>query len=606
MKNRALEIIAIQHELAMAISNELKLEKTVESFMRVCLKRFQLRGIHLFLRQTESKQSILSPQSSDAPLRHYLSLPYREKGNDWKESSLLENCIDHSPKEDDAVSFFEDEHFFYLFRIPDRGILIFESRVKLGAELILPLPPVLKKFSGACAASLAYEELQYEVQSRREAERQVFHQAHHDSLTQLSNRRKLNKYLEATLQQRESDQHIGVLFFIDLNQFKSINDLMGHDVGDEILKIVGARLSSVARPGDLVARFGGDEFVYVASDLGFDTDEAHQKTQSIASRIQDQLTQVYCVGGACYSIGCSIGYEVFPKSGAKGADIIRNADVAMYEAKYDKTDVCVKYSEQMSYKLKSKNDYTRDLRDAIANEEFFLHYQPIVSQHGDIVAAEALLRWNRPGFGLVSPAEYIPVAEESDLIHKIGDWVLQTLLKDVQALHEKGLPKGFSHFAINISGKELNRIGFVDRFKLSLQRANIPASLISVEITENTLISNIGQASETLGELRALGVSSAIDDFGTGYSSLAYLKKLPVSIIKLDRDFVSHIDSDFDNQSIAKMVFTLGENFGLDVVSEGIEREEELNCLLGLGAHCFQGYYFYRPIPFVELSKLLS
>lgn len=604
--NSALEIISLQHELAMAINNELNLNATVANFMHVCLKRFRLRGVHTFLNLGESSLTLSEPEDTLTNLEHYLSIPIRDNGKQWSTEKGLKERVLNFASTDNREYLIADNRHFYFFSIPQRGVLVFESECIIPAMVRLALPPVLAKFSSACAATYAYEMLENEVVSRRAAEKEVFHQANHDALTQLSNRHKLNHILAEVLVQRKKDKQIGAILFIDLNQFKSINDLMGHDVGDQILQSVGQRLLGVMKAGDLIARFGGDEFIYLAKSVGKSEDEADQKVKNITSSIVSKLTQVYCIGESCYSVGCSIGYELFPRANCNVVELIRNADVAMYEAKRDKSRPCVKYSEDMSKKLLEKTNYTRDLKAAISNNEFDLHYQPVVDKHDNIVAAEALLRWTREHYGPVSPAEYIPIAEESDLIYQISDWVLERVFRDAKILYEKGIPSYFRHFAVNISGRELNRDGFVKKFIKLLKHSDIPPSLVSIEITENTLINNIEHAIEAISVLSKMGVHTAIDDFGTGYSSLTYLKKLPVSSVKLDRTFVSDIHSDPDNQSIARMVLALGDNFGLQVVSEGIEKEQELNCLIGLGFDQFQGFYFHRPAPISALTELLT
>lgn len=355
----------------------------------------------------------------------------------------------------------------------------------------------------------------------------------------------------------------------------------------------------------MVARFGGDEFVYLLPSLGSDLAHADETVLAVAQAIKTSLSTVFIVDDTHYNVGCSIGYDVYPMLSQNDVDIIKNADVAMYEAKKNKLKLCIKYSPSLMEKLTNRLSYSRDLKSAISNNEFIMHYQPQVNSSGQIIGAEALLRWDRPNYGAASPAEYIPIAEESDLIYKIGDWVLYSVFNDARRLYEKGLPTNFQHLAVNISGKQLNQDSFVEHFKKLLRLQNIPPSLISVEITENTLINNVDRAIDAIYQLRTMGVNCAIDDFGTGYSSLAYLKKLSASTIKLDRAFVSHIDSDGDNQSIARMVLALGQNFGMNVIAEGVERVEELHCLKDYGCKNYQGFYFYKPMPFEQLENLL-
>jgi len=333
--NSALEIISLQHELAMAINNELNLNATVANFMHVCLKRFRLRGVHTFLNLGESSLTLSEPEDTLTNLEHYLSIPIRDNGKQWSTEKGLKERVLNFASTDNREYLIADNRHFYFFSIPQRGVLVFESECIIPAMVRLALPPVLAKFSSACAATYAYEMLENEVVSRRAAEKEVFHQANHDALTQLSNRHKLNHILAEVLVQRKKDKQIGAILFIDLNQFKSINDLMGHDVGDQILQSVGQRLLGVMKAGDLIARFGGDEFIYLAKSVGKSEDEADQKVKNITSSIVSKLTQVYCIGESCYSVGCSIGYELFPRANCNVVELIRNADVAMYEAKRD-------------------------------------------------------------------------------------------------------------------------------------------------------------------------------------------------------------------------------------------------------------------------------
>ncbi|RYG11722.1 MAG: bifunctional diguanylate cyclase/phosphodiesterase [Chitinophagaceae bacterium] len=381
---------------------------------------------------------------------------------------------------------------------------------------------------------------------------------------------------------------------------------MGHDVGDKILQEVATRLASVTRDKDTVARFGGDEFIILLPDLGECERAAEQVVNRTAGRILEVIEKPFSVGELIYNVSCSMGFEIFPNADKTSSDIIKNADLAMYEAKLLRQRVALRYRSSMSEKLNLRSAYVTELKSALKNNEFLLYYQPQYDFEHNIIGAEALLRWNNPKRIDESPEIYIPIAEDSELILAIGDWVLHESCRQLKVLQEQGLPESFKKLSINISAKQLGHDNFFENICRAIKTSGVNAGQMTIEITENILISRIHDAMALIAQLGDIGVDCAIDDFGTGYSSLTYLRHLPSSLIKIDKNFVRDIHEDAENRSIAKMIIALGENLDMSILAEGVESVEELLCLKELGCNQYQGFYFSHPLPFDQFMMLLK
>jgi len=606
---KALQIISIQHELSMAIGNCLDLKEMAQIFMRVSMARLNLGSTHLFLFCDKSQEPIhlVSADGGLNAIAHFMSMPRQYLGVPWSESSLLQQLVkDHLGKEwPDSQVFFEGKYYL-CFSVPEHGVIIFESVVELDETVKKSLLPIFKKFALSCYACIAHHALLKEMSARRSAEDTIAYQATHDELTQLCNRRKLTENLERALEISRQEKKFGALLFIDLNQFKSINDLMGHDVGDQILREVAARLKSITRGKDTVARFGGDEFIVLLTDLGLLEKNAEMIVYATATRICDVIEAPFQINEMVYSVGCSIGFEIFPSANSDYCDVIKHADLAMYEAKVLRQRAALRYSSSMSEKLNARTACVAELKNALKNNEFMLYYQPQYNVDGEIVGAEALLRWNHPRRMHESPEVFIPVAEDSELIHAIGDWVLYESCRHLKQLQELGLPDSFRKLSINVSAKQLAQDNFFDHIYRAVQASGVDPKQLMIEITENILISRIHDAMALIGRLKELGVDCAIDDFGMGYSSLTYLKRLRTSMIKIDKSFVKDIHKDAENRSIVRMIIALAENLEMAILAEGVEGKEELQVLNELGCNQYQGYYFNQPLAFDELFELLA
>ena len=418
---------------------------------------------------------------------------------------------------------------------------------------------------------------------------QLRHQALHDALTGLPNRALIMDRAEQVLVHARRDGTEASAMFIDLDGFKGVNDTFGHPVGDELLRVVAARIAGVLRETDTIGRLGGDEFVVLVEG----------GAAQIAERILDVLREPFDLGtGTPISVTTSIGIATGDRDAAK--DLLRDADIALYEAKGAGRNRYAEFRHEMHIAAHDRLALENDLRGAIAREELFLVYQPILDlETGAITAAEALLRWQHATRGLVPPTEFIALAEESGLIVEIGAWVLNTAAEQAAQWAANGTPIAIS---VNVSARQLDDPGLLAAVEHALRRSGLDGERLILEITETALMRDPEGAAATLCDLRALGIRVAIDDFGTGYSSLAYLQQLPVDALKIDRTFVSAPDSD----ALIQTLVQLGRSLGLRTVAEGIEDELQLAHLRELGCDAGQGYLFAPPLEVAALERVLA
>ena len=436
----------------------------------------------------------------------------------------------------------------------------------------------------------------------QQAEKTIRHQALYDDLTGLPNRRLLLERLGQEISRSLRHDHIGAVLFLDLDHFKTINDSLGHRVGDKLLQAVAARLQSRARAEDTVARLGGDEFIVLLSEIADDAAIAASDTQQVADQLIELFRAPFSIGGHELHLSASIGMALFPMGQANPEELLQQADVAMYSAKENGRENSRLFLPVMQAAVDQRLRIERGLRQAIGNDQLELYYQPQVTTDGRITGAEALVRWNHPEQGLVSPGEFIGVAEETGLIYQLGDWILRRACSELAQLGEVKAV----HISVNISPKQFRESGFVERVKLILAETGAPPHLLTLEITESLFIDNIGQTVERMRLLKAMGISFAIDDFGTGHSSLAYLKRLPLDTLKIDQSFVRDISTDPNDATIVETIIVMARHLGLAVIAEGVETEEAFEFLQTRGCRQFQGYLFGRPGPFHTLCRQLE
>jgi len=434
-----------------------------------------------------------------------------------------------------------------------------------------------------------------DITERRAAEARISHLARYDELTTLPNRVNFRDEIERLLKApRESDQ-LSALLFIDLDQFKQVNDTLGHPCGDQLLCAVAERLRDMLRPEDFVARFGGDEFVVFQQNIRSNEDAA-----GLARRIVDNLSERYKIDNHLVEIGASVGIAM-ASPGLSADTLLKNADMALYRAKADGRGTFCFFRDELAQIVESRRILELDLRKALANEEFELFYQPLVNlKSGKITTCEALLRWNHPVRGTVSPADIIPVAEDMGLIIDLGRWILRRACMECMKW-----PEGVS-VAVNFSPQQFHQRDVLSEVRYALEVSGLPAHRLEVEITESSLLRNTQVTHDVLSQLSAIGVRISLDDFGTGYSSLSYLHNFPLQKVKIDRSFLEGIDTDRP-LTLLKGVARLSADLGMSVVVEGIETNEQLELISADGTVSeAQGYLFSRPVPAVRVRQLLN
>ncbi len=439
-----------------------------------------------------------------------------------------------------------------------------------------------------------------DVTEQYNAEKTIRRMAMHDSLTGLANRNLLSERLNDALKMAKRLNKKVSVMLLDLDNFKPVNDLYGHEMGDKLLKVVSERLLECAREVDTVARLGGDEFAIIFTNI-----ENDQNIITIADRVINSIQQPTIINGQTIQIGTSIGISFFPQNSDNPAELIRMADVALYQAKDDGRRVFRLYDQQMDDDTKAQKQIEIDLNKAIENDELLLYYQPqIDARNNRMVAAEALIRWNHPIKGLIPPYSFISTAELTGLMIPIGRWVLNTACLTAK----KWQDQGFSIFrmCVNISARQFHSDNFVETIEYALSSSKLEACWLELEITEGMVVKDTDIVIKKLERISSLGINLSIDDFGTGYSSLAYLKKFPVKLLKIDQSFVRDIHEDQDDAAITDAVIRLGHSLGLTVVAEGVETEEHVKILKEKGCDILQGYYFSRPIAEDEFTKYIE
>lgn len=434
-----------------------------------------------------------------------------------------------------------------------------------------------------------------DITEHKKAEERINALAFFDQLTGLPNRTLLLDRLKQTrLSGGRSDSH-GALLFIDLDNFKTLNDTLGHDVGDQLLKQVALRLTHCVRDGDTVARLGGDEFVVVLANLSANDQEAAQDTETVAEKILATLNQTYQLGHVTHHSSASIGATLFKGPLIHIDDLMKQADLSMYKAKAAGRNAVRFFDPSMEIAVKVRAEMEDDLLRALAKQQFLLHYQAqMVGER--LTGAEVLLRWQHPSRGMVSPAEFIPLAEETGLILPLGRWVLETAC--TQLAQWAGRPE-VAHLtlAVNVSAQQFRQNDFVDQVLGVLEKTGANPQRLKLELTESLLIENIEDIIDKMAVLKHRGVGFSLDDFGTGYSSLSYLKRLPLDQLKIDQSFVREVLTDSNDASIARTIVALANSLGLGVIAEGVETEAQRDFLASSGCHAYQGYYFSRPLP---------
>lgn len=439
-----------------------------------------------------------------------------------------------------------------------------------------------------------------EITELKLSEERLNYLAHHDPLTGLPNRLLFHDRLEQAVLQAQRGRHLIAVMFLDLDRFKAINDTLGHLIGDELLVTVAERLKHCARETDTIARLGGDEFAVIITKIIHEQDVVH-----IAQKIIQALSSVYSVGGYEVFITASIGINLYPGVDNDREKLLENADVAMYHAKQFGRNNYKFYSPDMNAVALERLMLETNLRRALERQEFRLYYQPQIDmQSGAVNGVEALIRWQHPDLGLVSPLDFIPLLEETGLILPVGEWVIRTACKQVREWLDAGFPQ--LTMAVNLSARQFRQPNLAEIIEQVLHEFNIPPALLELELTESVMMDNIEDTTAILQKLKLLGLKIAVDDFGTGVSSLGYLKHFPVDTLKISHDFVLNLPADSADASIASAVISLARNMQLSSVAEGVENQGQMDFLRSQDCERIQGFLFSRPLPPDQMTTLLT
>ena len=599
-----LELITLQNQLLLSIGASLNSRECAHKFIKSTIRSLGLKSVHLFIYEESAKD--------EQSLENYLSLPDNKLQD--QHQAVIDN-IQHQIETDKSTSHITEilEHNECLaYRYGTAGILLLENQQgKFQESLKDALIPVINKSAEYFQLCEKQNRMSTEAQVSRDAQRTYELQAKRDPLTNLPNRREFRYSLSREISNAQRYDYHGALMYIDLDNFKNVNDSLGHSIGDILLTQVAQRLSEQARSGDTVFRIGGDEFVYILGNIGKTEADAIHTSQTVASRVINTLARPIEIGEFSLHITPSIGIAVFPDAFEEATDsenVLRHADTAMYRAKKQGRNCYAFFNPEMHIEASQRLIIEYHLRKAIKNDELHLVYQPIVNTNEDIIGAEALIRWNSPVLGNIPPDKFIGIAEESNLILILSEWIMQRTGEFAEELY-KQLDKDstFSYISINISPRQFIQNDFVDSIISFVNSYDIPNEFIKLEFTENVLLDNIDQTIEKMEKLHENDIDFLLDDFGTGYSSLSYLHKLPISILKIDKSFVTAFLSDKnDTRAIVNAILVMTEQLDIKCIIEGVELEEHINFFKEKGVHGMQGFYYHKPMLDTALHELLG
>ena len=445
----------------------------------------------------------------------------------------------------------------------------------------------------------------HDVTDMRRASAEIEKLAFYAPLTGLPNRRLLLDRLQQLCYRVQRSGQSGALLFLDLDHFKVLNDSCGHEVGDILLQQVATRLHELVRMGDTVARLGGDEFVVLIGELSAEPLQAALQVEHIGEKILWRLGQPYALPGQSYQGACSIGITLFSDGRHSAAELLKRADIAMYQAKAQRGHSLCFFNEKMQELITQRARLEADMQFALVREQFELHYQPQFNRAGQMVGAEALLRWRHPQRGMVSPAEFIPLAEEGGMIVPLGLWVLRTACQHLAAWQQQPTLAG-AQLSVNVSARQFRQADFAQQVTEVLQGSGAPAHLLKLELTESMMLEDVQDTIEKMHTIRTKGVRFAMDDFGTGHSSLAYLTRLPLDQLKIDQSFVRNLGVRHSDDVIVQTIIGMARTLELEVIAEGVETCEQRDTLAAYGCEQYQGYLYSRPVPQEQLVTLLQ
>jgi len=477
------------------------------------------------------------------------------------------------------------------------------DRCKNGA--VSPRWMAITAVTGEDGVTTNYVSTHFNTSESKAAEDEIRHLAFYDALTRLPNRRLLLDRLQRAMVASTRSGHAGALLFIDLDHFKTLNDTLGHDMGDQLLQQVAERLQSCLRETDTVARLGGDEFVIMQEGLSESLEEAVAQARTLGEKALASFAQPFLLDNSEYFSTPSIGVAMFQDHHASVSELLKRADLAMYQAKATGRNTIRFFDPAMQSIVNARVLLESDLRRALREQEFLLYYQPQMDAVGRMTGAEALLRWQHPERGLVSPCEFITMTEDTGQILPLGQWVLETACQQLAKWARVPATAGLD-MSVNISARQFYHPDFVQLVLSTLDRMEADPNLLTLELTESLLLTSFEDIVTKMSTLKARGICFSLDDFGTGYSSLSYLKRLPLDQLKIDQSFVRDILTDSNDAAIARTILTLGQNLGLSVIAEGVETRAQLDFLAGSGCNAYQGYFFSQPLSAEDIESFAA
>jgi len=577
---------ADEYELITAISGAEALRAVLDHNFAVILLDVSMPGMDGF----ETAQTIHShPRSASVPIifitAHYADELNRLKGYQYGAADYLISPVIPQILQSKIAVFIElaKKNLQLEFQTEELALMNRDLQVQQMRDL--------KRINAA---------LECEIIERRQAEQRAHDLATRDPLTGLMNRRSLTERLEHAVAMANRNGQQMALLFLDLDKFKSINDMLGHDAGDELLLQVSERIAGAVRGSDIVARLGGDEFVVLMESM-----RDYSSAAEVAKKIITAIDKPFLIGSQNINTSASVGISLYPQDGATMQELMRSADLAMYHAKQERRGIQF-FHEELNARMVERSRLEHELQHALENDEFELYYQPKVeARSGRVAGVEALLRWHHPRLGLLSGGQFIPAASETGLVVPIGEWVISAACAQARQWRDDGLAFPTIPIAVNVAIPQIYA-NLPEVIYRELRRYDVPPSSLQLEITESLVIRDIEKATEVLREISESGITIAIDDFGTGYSSLSILKTLPVDILKIDQSFVRDLGKDVSDNAIVAAIVNMARALALRVVAEGVETQEQLTILRELGCDEHQGYFYSRPLPAADIAgKLL-
>lgn len=603
-----LELVSIQYEIAQSLNANLGLRALCRRYMETCLRRLSAKAIHLYMPVSDTdntfKDSEVVYQGWGRISMPKVSVNFPENVIEIRHAfaDLIENT---KPDERDKLflkQFSHNQTYYNTFSLPEKAILVIEKdKIPLPEQIINALSPAVKDLFNVCQLSIQHSQVLNEVERRKAAEEKLSYIAFHDELTGLPNRISLIKQLEQEINHCQKTQQEGMLVYVDLDYFRDINDSLGHVIGDKLLQQVASRLTNIIDEDETLFRVSSDEFIFLCpSHLN-----CQDRLSQLTIDINTCFTLLFPIEDRDLEISASVGITHFSASSKSAYSILMQSDLAMSKAKKNAGFSIELYQSDMERTARRRFLLDSDMRKGIAQNEFELVLQPQVNQLGEIISAETLIRWQHPELGMISPVEFINIAEKTGFIITLGEWIFEQACMYLKQLEEKSANKNI-RLAVNLSAKQFYQLNFVNRIKCLIDKHDICANKLELELTESIMLENAELTIRKIKQLKRLGIDISIDDFGTGYSSLNYLKNLPIDRIKIDRSFVINIDKHSDNTAIVEAIVLMANRFNLKLIAEGVENKAEADYLTSIGCYEFQGFHFYKPMPFNEFLSLVQ